>query len=72
MNKDQCSIRLDGVTPVIENFSNFISISSAEDFIKSNILNIEVSESENIQRVNLILEDQSKNPINFEINLKLR
>ena len=71
MNKDQCSIRLDGVTPVIENFSNFISISSAEDFIKSNILNIEVSESENIQRVNLILEDQSKNPINFEINLKL-
>ena len=71
MNKDQCSITFNGTTSIIENSSTFISISEVEEFIETKTLNIEVDESKTTQRVNLILDNCTDEPINFEINLKI-
>ena len=71
MSKDQCSITFNGTTPIIENSSTFISISEVAEFMESKTLNIEVNESKGTQRINLILDNYTDEPINLEINLKV-
>jgi Fe-S cluster assembly protein SufD len=69
MSKDQCLIFINGSSSTIENLSSFISITKAEDFITSKVLIIEITKSENTQRINLAINSSSKNLIDFEINL---
>jgi len=69
MSKDLCSISINGSNSTIENSSSFISISKVEDFISNNVLNIEVTKSENAQRINLASNSSNTDLIDFEINL---
>ena len=69
MSKDLCSISINGSNSTIENSSSFISISKVEDFIINNVLNIEVTKSENAQRINLASNSSNTDLIDFEINL---
>ena len=69
MSKDLCSISINGSNSTIENSSSFISISKVEDFISNNVLNIEVTKSENAQRIDLASNSSNNNLIDFEINL---
>jgi Fe-S cluster assembly protein SufD len=71
MSKDLCLISINGSNSTIENSSSFISISTAEDFIFNKVLNIEVTKSENAQRINLVLNSPSADLIDFEINLMI-
>ena len=71
MSKDLCSISINGSNSTIENSSSFISIGTAEDFISDKVLNIEVTKSENAQRINLALNSSSTDLIDFEINLMI-
>jgi Fe-S cluster assembly protein SufD len=69
MSKDLCSISINGSNSTIENSSSFISISKVEDFISNNVLNIEVTKSENAQRIDLASNSSNNDLIDFEINL---
>jgi Fe-S cluster assembly protein SufD len=69
MSKDLCSISINGSNSTIENSSSFISISKVEDFISNNVLNIEVTKSENAQRIDLASNSSNTDLIDFEINL---
>ena len=69
MSKDLCSISINGSNSTIENSSRFISISKVEDFISNNVLNIEVTKSENAQRIDLASNSSNTDLIDFEINL---
>ena len=69
MSKDLCSISINGSNSTIENSSSFISISKVEDFISNNVLNIEVTKSENAQRIDLASSSSNTDLIDFEINL---
>ena len=69
MNKDQCLISINGLNSTIENLSSFISITKAEDFISNKVLDIEITKSENVQRINLAIYSSSGDLIDFEINL---
>ena len=69
MSKDLCLISINGSNSTIENSSSFISISKVEDFISNNVLNIEVTKSENAQRINLASNSSNTDLIDFEINL---
>ena len=71
MSKDLCSISINGSNSTIENSSSFISISKVEDFISNNVLNIEVTKSENAQRIDLASNSSNTDLIDFEINLMI-